>query len=205
MNAFKGLLTTLVISIFFAIIAVVLYRDYMYIINSHNETVAEENKVVGAEIEVNIEEVEPQDIVVESFEFGYQFDLETDYFTSNVYCSEENNYYLDHDSEGRENPYGEVYFNKNEYDNGFFILYGHNMNDGSMFGKLHNLVINDDVKIGNIVYKVVDEMVIDSSDFYREIVEKKADLYLSTCDASLGKTDGHCIARFVVFLERTSE
>ncbi len=106
----------------------------MYIINSHNEAVAEENEVIEAEIEVNIEEVEPQDIVVESFEFGYQFDLETDYFTSNVYCSEENNYYLDHDSEGRENPYGEVYFNKNEYDNGFFILYGHNMNDGSMFG-----------------------------------------------------------------------
>lgn len=56
-----------------------------------------------------------------------------------------NDYYLNHDIEGKENASGAIFFEEKEepYDGINTIIYGHSMHDGSMFNNLHEFRLND--------------------------------------------------------------
>lgn len=51
----------------------------------------------------------------------------------------DDNFYLDHNKDGKSDRYGEIYIqklNSKLFDDPNTLIYGHNMNNGSMFGKL---------------------------------------------------------------------
>lgn len=53
--------------------------------------------------------------------------------------SEDNGYYLTHDQEGKENPSGALFtedYNNKDFQDPITVIYGNNMEDGSMFGEL---------------------------------------------------------------------
>lgn len=93
---------------------------------------------------------------------------------------DENNYYLNHTIDGKESMCGSLFY-YSSYPN---IIYGHNMANGSMFGKLNNLVIGDKVKItidNTYNYTVGDIYYTDSSYFPSSKLYNKNNIYLSTC------------------------
>lgn len=54
--------------------------------------------------------------------------------------SEDNGYYLTHDQEGKENPSGALFtedYNNKDFQDPITVIYGNNMEDGSMFGELN--------------------------------------------------------------------
>ena len=58
----------------------------------------------------------------------------------------DDNYYLDHGADGKENYAGAIYSqfcNKKDYSDRVTVLYGHNMASGLMFASLHNFEDND--------------------------------------------------------------
>ncbi len=53
----------------------------------------------------------------------------------------DDNFYLDHNKDGKSDRYGEIYIqklNSKLFDDPNTLIYGHNMNNGSMFGKLYD-------------------------------------------------------------------
>lgn len=53
----------------------------------------------------------------------------------------DDNFYLDHNREGKTDRYGEIYIqklNSKLFDDPNTLIYGHNMNNGEMFGKLYD-------------------------------------------------------------------
>lgn len=53
----------------------------------------------------------------------------------------DDNFYLDHNRDGNSDRYGEIYIqklNSKLFDDPNTLIYGHNMNNGSMFGKLYD-------------------------------------------------------------------
>lgn len=54
---------------------------------------------------------------------------------------EDDNYYLDHNRDGEEDRYGEIYVQKlnyKDFSDPNTLIYGHNMGNGDMFGKLYD-------------------------------------------------------------------
>ena len=52
---------------------------------------------------------------------------------------EDNGYYLTHDQDGKENPSGALFtedYNNKDFQDPITVIYGNNMEDGSMFGEL---------------------------------------------------------------------
>ncbi|MBR0164806.1 MAG: class B sortase [Lachnospiraceae bacterium] len=63
-----------------------------------------------------------------------------------VVQGEDNDYYLDHTTDGTANANGAIFMeceNRPDFSDGNTFLYGHNSVDGSMFGRLHELSISD--------------------------------------------------------------
>ena len=53
----------------------------------------------------------------------------------------DDNFYLDHNRDGKTDRYGEIYIqklNSKQFDDPNTLIYGHNMNNGDMFGKLYD-------------------------------------------------------------------
>lgn len=53
----------------------------------------------------------------------------------------DDNFYLDHNRDGNSDRYGEIYIQKlnhNDFEDPNTLIYGHNMTNGSMFGKLYD-------------------------------------------------------------------
>lgn len=70
-------------------------------------------------------------------------DTKIDYL---VTIAEDNEYYLDHDKDGKETYYGWIYFdyrNASPLRRRNVVIYGHNMKDDTMFGDLHKFEDED--------------------------------------------------------------
>lgn len=94
----------------------------------------------------------------------------------------DDNYYLTHNLDGEYSIYGTLFFH-NDYPN---VIYGHNMRDGSMFGKLSQVCEGDAVTVlkgdDEYSYIVVDILLLDDRYVPNENWYQASSLYLSTCD-----------------------
>ena len=93
---------------------------------------------------------------------------------------DEDNYYLNHTIDGKESVCGSLFY----YSSCPNIIYGHNMLNGSMFGRLNDLIIGDKVKItidDIYIYTINDIYYTDTSYFPNNKLYNKNNIYLSTC------------------------
>lgn len=100
--------------------------------------------------------------------------------------TQENNYYLNHSIDNKESVGGALFY-YSSYPN---IIYGHNMLNKTMFGKLNELSIGDSVQIikDNVYdYTVGDIYHTDASYFPNNALYNKNNIYLSTCSGE-GRT-----------------
>lgn len=80
-----------------------------------------------------------------------------------VQNSEDNGFYLDHTYKKEESIYGAIYsekINGKDFNDSLIILYGHAMNDGSMFGDLKKFMNNSFFKNNDRVYIYFDNKKI---------------------------------------------
>lgn len=93
----------------------------------------------------------------------------------------DDDYYLKHNLDGEKSVYGTLYY-RNDYPN---VIYGHNMKDGNMFGKLALVEKGDKVVVTKgskkLKYKVTKIRFCDDSYIPNQKWYKKSKLYLSTC------------------------
>lgn len=104
----------------------------------------------------------------------------------------ETNYYLNHTLDNKSSISGSLFY-YSSYPN---IIYGHNMLNGTMFGRLNAVSIGDNVKITtnkSYNYVVNDIYYTDASYFPKNSLYTKDGIYLSTCNG-----DG----RIVISLEK---
>lgn len=109
-----------------------------------------------------------------------------------VYTNSEPDYYLHRDSNGNKSTHGCIY--TNDINGKPLMLYGHNMNDGSMFAGLMEVYRGakvdialadmtwDDTPVTN--YEVVDYVSLSANDAENYLVKHKCDLVLVTCSYS---------------------
>lgn len=111
-----------------------------------------------------------------------------------VYTNEEDNYYLHRDKDGYESTHGELYMNKDSN-----IIFGHNMNDDTKFGRLDELGIGSriglqDLQYSNMLYteyEVIDYMVLNQDKVMEYITHHESDLILVTCNGN--RPDGRLV------------
>lgn len=116
-------------------------------------------------------------------------EINLDYY---VYTNDVDNYYLHTNSEGKETRRGEIY--TNDYSEQM-ILYGHNMCDGSMFGRLDELYPGCSVSITDMIYsdtkttnyEVVDYMAVPDDGVYEYLASVYYDVALITCNPTHDK------------------
>ncbi len=98
------------------------------------------NSTLPSHNEVNIEKIQ------EKYEniLGY-IKIEGTNINYPIVQGEDNNYYLSHLPNGEKNKMGSIYldYRNNGFDDDNTIIYGHNMNDGTMFSELENYKRND--------------------------------------------------------------
>ena len=98
-----------------------------------------------------------------------------------VVQSKDNDYYLEHNFNGKWNEAGWIYADYNNKLDGTdknIILYGHSMKNGSMFGSLHNILKNEEYKKeenqiikfvtpdGTYSYKIFSIYTMEAEDYY---------------------------------------
>lgn len=74
---------------------------------------------------------------------------------------EDNGYYLTHDERGEENPSGAIFsedYNSKDFEDSITVLYGNNMEDGSMFGSLQKYGDNFYMKEHPYIYIYTGDM-----------------------------------------------
>lgn len=105
---------------------------------------------------------------------------------------DENNYYLSHTIDNKNSISGSLFY----YSSCSNIIYGHNMLNGTMFGRLKELCVGDSVEItinDVYLYKINNIYYTDSSYFPNSDLYDKNKIYLSTCNGE---------GRMIIELER---
>ncbi|MCQ2749472.1 MAG: class B sortase [Clostridia bacterium] len=115
-----------------------------------------------------------------------------------VYENVEDNFYLYKDASGKESRHGEIYTNC--YDCKVPIIYGHHMNDGTMFGSLDVAYVGASITLEDIGwlddsvrhYKVAEVIPdVPASEVWNKLGDVDEGLVLITC--SYGVDDGRLI------------
>ena len=105
-----------------------------------------------------------------------------------VYTNEKENYYLHHDSEGNESNHGCIY--TNNPNSSTVVLFGHAMNDGTMFGELFCCYVGKEIKYNDQSYIVrsCEDVTVDN--FWK---------YINNLDNGIALVCCHGVDRFVVY------
>ena len=107
-----------------------------------------------------------------------------------VYTNEKENYYLHHDSKGNESSRGCIYTNNPNART--LVLFGHAMNDGTMFGELFCCYVGKEIEYNEQTYAVKSCEDVTVENFWQ---------YINNLDDGIALVCCHGQDRFVVFAQ----